>query len=90
MIFALDAARTPLTQGRIGVSVGSRTGDASSGSVPWSQSRDTMSAKHFTRVAAATVRVVDRIPVFFWAAWILAVLIGTAALAFNAAPTQPL
>jgi len=44
-----------------------------------------MSAKNFTRMAATTVRVVDRIPVIFWAAWILAVLIGTAALAFNTA-----
>lgn len=44
-----------------------------------------MSAKDFTRMAATTVRVVDRIPVVFWAAWILAVLIGTAALAFNSA-----
>jgi hypothetical protein len=45
-----------------------------------------MSANHFSRLAASTVRVVDRIPVFFWAAWILAVLVGTAALAFNTSP----
>jgi len=44
-----------------------------------------MSAKQFSRMAATAVSVVDRIPVFFWAAWILAVLIGTAALAFNTA-----
>jgi hypothetical protein len=34
-------------------------------------------------LAATTVRVIDQIPVLFWFAWILAVLIGTAALAFN-------
>ena len=44
-----------------------------------------MSATQFSRVAATTVRVVNRIPVVFWAAWILGVLIGTAALAFNTA-----
>lgn len=44
-----------------------------------------MSAKQFSRMAATAVRVVDRIPVLFWAAWILAVLIGTATIAFNTA-----
>jgi hypothetical protein len=81
----LDAAHIPLTQSRIGVSVGSLSGDAPSASSLAEESRDTMSARRFSRMAATTVRVVDRIPVFFWAAWILAVLIGTAALAFNSA-----
>jgi hypothetical protein len=49
-----------------------------------------MSAQQFSRLAAATVRVVERIPVFFWAAWILAVLVGTATLAFNTAGTPSL
>jgi len=49
-----------------------------------------MRAKHFSRMAAAAVRAVERIPVFFWAAWILAVLVGTGALAFNMAPPPSL
>ena len=43
-----------------------------------------MSAQQFSYLAASAVSAVNRIPVFFWAAWILAVLVGTAALAFNA------
>jgi len=43
-----------------------------------------VSAQQFSYLAASAVSAVNRIPVFFWAAWILAVLVGTAALAFNA------
>ena len=78
-----DAAHIPLTQARIGVSVDSLSDDAPSARSLAQKSRGTMSARRFSSMAATTVRVVDRIPVFFWAAWILAVLIGTAALAFN-------
>jgi hypothetical protein len=49
-----------------------------------------MSSNRFSRMAATTVSVVNSIPAFFWAAWILAVLVGTAALAFNNATPPPL
>jgi hypothetical protein len=38
----------------------------------------------FPRFAAAAVDLANRIPTLFWAAWILAVVLGSAALALNA------
>ncbi len=37
----------------------------------------------FPRFAAAAVNLAHKIPTLFWAAWILAVVLGSAALAFN-------
>jgi hypothetical protein len=39
---------------------------------------------NFPHIAATTVRVVNRIPAMVWAGWILAVIVGSALLAFNA------
>jgi hypothetical protein len=80
-----NALHRALTLARNGVSVDLQSDRASNPRTAGSESRGTMSANQFSRMAAATVHVVDRIPVFLWAAWILAVLVGTAALAFNTA-----
>ena len=38
----------------------------------------------FPQIASAAVHFAHRIPTVFWAAWILAVVIGSAMLALNA------
>ena len=42
-----------------------------------------MSAVKFEQIASTAVRAVDRIPTAFWAAWIIAVVLGTAVLAYR-------
>jgi hypothetical protein len=38
----------------------------------------------FPRFAATAVLVVNKIPTLFWAAWIVAVVVGSAVVALNA------
>lgn len=40
----------------------------------------------FSKFSSKAVRLVEKIPVIFWAAWILMILGGTAVLAFTSTP----
>jgi hypothetical protein len=42
----------------------------------------------YNQFSSTAVRLVEKIPVIFWAAWILMILGGTAVLAFTSAPVS--